>query len=64
MTVDQKFEVRHCLLPTLKQTLAAVYTPSNGGLLSHHEALLHGHSGGRVWLMKRPATNRPFSRFL
>lgn len=64
MTVDQKFEVSHCLPPSLKPNLEAVYTPSNGGLLSHQEALLHGHLGGRVWLMKHPAANRPFSRFL
>lgn len=32
MTVDQKFEVRHCLPPTLKPGLGAVFTPSNGGL--------------------------------
>lgn len=43
MTVDQKFEVRHCLAPTLQPNLDAVCTPSNGGLLSHQEALLRGH---------------------
>lgn len=64
MTVDQKFEVRHRLPPTMKPDLDVVHTPSNGGLWSHQEARLRGHSGGRVWLMKRPATNRPFSRFL
>lgn len=32
MTVDQKFEVCHCLPPTLKPDLGAVFTPSNGGL--------------------------------
>lgn len=32
MTVDQKFEVRHCLPPTLEPDLDAVLAPSNGGL--------------------------------
>lgn len=32
MTVDQKFEVRHCLPPTLQPEMDAVFTPSNGGL--------------------------------
>lgn len=32
MTVDQKFEVRHCLPPTLQPEMDAVFAPSNGGL--------------------------------